>query len=146
MLLNEQCCSLLFQQCCSALLVEQWCKNTVITWLNNVVERTMLFTIVSTMLFSTDETITVVHGSWNRTKQRIYFKYSYCAMFILPVLQYWLFFVVSWEPFSEAWFSIFVVFLWVVEGILFDHWTSRLRTLVMTMMLGGHYNNKKHIS
>ena len=43
MLLNEQCCSLLFQQCC-------WTNNIVHYCFNNVSERTMLFTIVSTML------------------------------------------------------------------------------------------------
>ena len=45
MLLNEQCCSLLFQQCC-------WTNNVVHYCFNNVVERTMLFITVSTMLLN----------------------------------------------------------------------------------------------
>ena len=51
MLLNKQCCSLLFQQCCWTNNVVHYCFNNVVHYcFNNVVERTMLLTIVSTML------------------------------------------------------------------------------------------------
>ena len=53
------------------------------SWQNNVVEQTMLLTIVLTMLFSIDEAAMVVHGCWNRRKQKLIEQLSLFAIVII---------------------------------------------------------------